>query len=300
MADFYTGDRLVRLSCSIRCGHNVWLERPVSDDTLRQLYELMKWGPTSANTCPARIVFIRTPEGKQKLLPALAPGNVQKMMTAPVTAIIAYDLKFYEKLPQLFPHSPKTRDWFARSPELVEVTARRNSSLQGAYLIIAARAVGLDCGPMSGFDNSKVDEAFFGAGQPCEGCEEEFFPEGHVKSNFLCNLGTAIIQSCSRATRVSSFSEALFHSDVTGDILTIDSPSDGMFLIKETAMATIGRILCAIDLERASERAFDRALNLAIISEAKLHLLHATPANVPFSWRATERLRYLTEPSGTC
>ena len=169
--------------------HNVWFDRPVSDDTLRQLYELMKWGPTSANTCPARIVFIRTPEGKQKLLPALAPGNVQKMMTAPVTAIIAYDLKFYEKLPQLFPHSPQARDRFAESPELVEVTARRNSSLQGAYLIVAARAMGLDCGPMSGFDNSKVDQAFFAAGQPCEGYEEEFFSEGHVKSNFLCNLG---------------------------------------------------------------------------------------------------------------
>jgi 3-hydroxypropanoate dehydrogenase len=169
--------------------HSVWLERPVTDDTLRQLYELAKWGPTSANTSPGRIVFVRTPEGKQRLLPALAPGNVQKVMTAPVTAIIAYDLKFYEKLPQLFPHNPRMGDQFARSPELIEITARRNSTLQGAYLIMAARAVGLDCGPMSGFDNSKVDEEFFGAGQPCEGCEEEFFPEGHVKSNFLCNLG---------------------------------------------------------------------------------------------------------------
>ncbi|MGH9322750.1 MAG: malonic semialdehyde reductase [Vicinamibacteria bacterium] len=169
--------------------HNVWLERPVSDDTLRQLYDLTKWGPTSANTSPARIVFIRTPEGKHRLRPALAPGNVQKVMMAPVTAIIAYDLKFYEKLPQLFPHNPRMRDQFARSPELIEITARRNSSLQGAYLIIAARALGLDCGPLSGFDNSKVDEEFFGAGKPCEGCEEEFFPEGHVKSNFLCNLG---------------------------------------------------------------------------------------------------------------
>jgi 3-hydroxypropanoate dehydrogenase len=169
--------------------HNVWLERPVSDDTLRQLYELAKWGPTSANTSPARIVFIRTPEAKQRLLPALAPGNIQKVMTAPVTAIIAYDLKFYEKLPQLFPHNPRMRDQFARSPELIEITARRNSTLQGAYLMLAARAVGLDCGPLSGFDNSKVDEEFFGAGKPHEGCEEEFFPEGHVKSNFLCNLG---------------------------------------------------------------------------------------------------------------
>jgi 3-hydroxypropanoate dehydrogenase len=110
-------------------------------------------------------------------------------MTAPVTAIIGYDLKFYEKLPQLFPHNPKIREHYARSPELIEITARRNSSLQGAYLIIAARAVGLDCGPLSGFANAKVDAEFFRAGKPCEGCEEEFFPEGHVKSNFLCNLG---------------------------------------------------------------------------------------------------------------
>jgi 3-hydroxypropanoate dehydrogenase len=178
-------DRLFREARS----HNAWLERPVSDDTLRQVYDLMKWGPTSANSSPARIVFIRTLDGKQRLVPALAPGNVQKVMTAPVTAIIAYDLKFYDKLPQLFPHNPRMRDQYARSPELVEVTARRNSSLQGAYLIIAARALGLDCGPLSGFDNAKVDEQFFGAGQPREGCEQEFFPEGHVKSNFLCNLG---------------------------------------------------------------------------------------------------------------
>lgn len=166
-----------------------WRDKPVSDDTLRQLYDLMKFAPTSANTNPARIVFLRTPEARQRLVPALAPGNVQKVMTAPVTAIIAYDLLFYEKLPQLFPHNPAMRDQFAKSPELVEVTARRNSSLQGAYLIMAARSLGLDCGPLSGFDNAKVDEEFFGAGQPCAGCEQEFFPAGHVKSNFLCNLG---------------------------------------------------------------------------------------------------------------
>ncbi len=188
--------------------HNVWLERPVSDDTLRQLYELMKWGPTSANTSPARIVFIRTRDGKQRLLPALAPGNVQKVMTAPVTAIIGYDLKFYEKLPQLLPHNPRMRDQYARSPELIEITARRNSSLQGAYLIIAARAVGLDCGPLSGFDNSKVDEEFFGAGKPCEGCEEEFFHEGHVKSNFLCNLGYGDHSKLFQRSPRLTFSEA--------------------------------------------------------------------------------------------
>jgi len=169
--------------------HTAWLDKPVSDETLRQLYELMKWGPTSANGSPARFVFVRTQEAKERLRPALAPGNVDKTMAAPVTVIIAYDLRFFEKLPKLFPHSPGMRDLFARNPQLVEETARRNSSLQGAYLIIAARALGLDCGPMSGFDNAKVDETFFGAGKECEGCEQEFFPSGHVKSNFLCNLG---------------------------------------------------------------------------------------------------------------
>jgi 3-hydroxypropanoate dehydrogenase len=169
--------------------HNRWLDKPVTDETLRQLYDLMKWGPTSSNSCPARIVFVRTPDGKARLKPALAPANVEKVMTAPVTAIVAYDLQFYGKLPKLFPHNPAMRDRFAAAPELVEVTARRNSSLQGAYLIMAARAVGLDCGPLSGFDNAKVDEAFFGTARACDDCEQEFFPEGHVKSNFLCNLG---------------------------------------------------------------------------------------------------------------
>ena len=125
---------------------------------------------------------------KERLRPALAPGNVEKTMTAPVTVIIAYDLLFYEKLPKLFPHSPGVRDYFAQNPQIVEDTAKRNSSLQGAYLIIAARALGLDCGPMSGFDNAKVDEEFFAAGK-CEDCGQEFFPTSYVKSNFLCNLG---------------------------------------------------------------------------------------------------------------
>ena len=169
--------------------HNAWLDKPVSDETLRQLYDVMKWGPTSANGSPARFVFLRTPEAKERLRPTLAPGNVEKTMAAPVTVIIAYDLLFFEKLPKLFPHAPAMRDLFAQNPQLVEDTAKRNSSLQGAYLIIAARALGLDCGPMSGFDNAKVDEEFFGAGKECEGCEQEFFPSGHVKSNFLCNLG---------------------------------------------------------------------------------------------------------------
>jgi 3-hydroxypropanoate dehydrogenase len=169
--------------------HNQWLDRPVGDDRLRRLYDLMKWGPTSANSCPARMVFLRTPEARARLIPALAPTNVAKVMTAPVTAIVAYDLQFYNKLPKLFPHNPAIRERFASAPDLVEVTARRNSSLQGAYLIIAARAVGLDCGPLSGFDNAKVDQEFFGAGNPSSDCDQEFIPNLHVKSNFLCNLG---------------------------------------------------------------------------------------------------------------
>ena len=169
--------------------HSGWLDKPVSDEMLGKLYDLLKWGPTSANGSPARFVFLRTKEAKERLRPALAPGNVEKTMTAPVTAIIAYDLLFFEKLPKLVPHNAGMRDFFAQNPQLVEETARRNSSLQGAYLIIAARTLGLDCGPMSGFDTAKVDEEFFGAGKECEGCEQEFFPAGHVKSNFLCNIG---------------------------------------------------------------------------------------------------------------
>jgi 3-hydroxypropanoate dehydrogenase len=169
--------------------HNAWLERPVDDGTLRELYDLVKWGPTAANASPARFVFLRSREAKERLRPALAPGNVDKTMTAPVTVIVAYDLLFFEKLPKLFPHNPGMSKLYATNPQLVETTARRNSSLQGAFLILAARGLGLDCGPMSGFDNAKLDEVFFGAGRECEGCDQEFFPEGHVKSNFLVNLG---------------------------------------------------------------------------------------------------------------
>ena len=169
--------------------HSAWIDQSVTDETLRELYDALKWGPTSANASPARFVFLRTAKGKERLRPSLSPGNIEKTMTAPVTVIVAYDLLFYEKLPTLFPHSPGMRDLFAANPALIEVTARRNSSLEGAYLMLAARALGLDCGPMSGFDNAKLDEEFFGAGKECEGCEQEFFPTGHVKSNFLCNLG---------------------------------------------------------------------------------------------------------------
>jgi 3-hydroxypropanoate dehydrogenase len=166
-----------------------WQPRPVTDDTLRNLYELLKWAPTSANSSPARFAFLRTKESKERLRPALAPLNVAKTMAAPVTVIVAYDLKFYEQLPKLFPQNPGMVKLFQGNPEMVEVTAKRNSSLQGAYLIMAARSLGLDCGPMSGFDQAKVDEEFFSTGKPCFGCDQEFFPEGHVRTNFLCNLG---------------------------------------------------------------------------------------------------------------
>jgi 3-hydroxypropanoate dehydrogenase len=169
--------------------HSKWQPKAVSDDTLRDLYELLKWGPTSANSSPARFAFLRSPEAKERLRAALAPLNVAKTMSAPVTEIVAYDLKFYEQLPRLFPQNPGITKLFESNPEMVETTAKRNSSLQGAYLIMAARALGLDCGPMSGFDPAKVDEEFFAAGKPCFGCDQEFFPEGHVKTNFLCNLG---------------------------------------------------------------------------------------------------------------
>ncbi len=154
--------------------HNRWLDKPVDDEMLRALYDLLRWGPTSANCLPARIVFLRSRESKERLRPALSAGNLDKTMAAPVTAIIGYDLRFFDKLPRLFPHTD-ARSWFAGKDEVIHTTAFRNGTLQGAYLIIAARSLGLDCGPMSGFDHHKVDV--------------EFFPGGTVKSNFLCNLG---------------------------------------------------------------------------------------------------------------
>jgi 3-hydroxypropanoate dehydrogenase len=169
--------------------YSYWLPKSVSDETLHSVYELMKWGPTSANGSPARMVFLRTAEAKRRLLPALAPLNVEKTMSAPVTVIVGYDLHFYERLPRLFPHAPRMNDTFLNAPELAETTAFRNGSLQGAYLILAARALGLDCGPMSGFDNAKVDEEFFGAGRGQPASEQEFLPLTHVRSNFLCNIG---------------------------------------------------------------------------------------------------------------
>jgi 3-hydroxypropanoate dehydrogenase len=169
--------------------YNAWVNKPVGDETLRQLYELMKWGPTSANLAPARIVFVRSREAKERLRPALAAGNVDKTMAAPVTAIIAYDERFYDLAGRLFPQYPQIREVFTSSPEVAESTAFRNGSLQGAYFILAARALGLDCGPMSGFDNAKVDAEFFPAPAALERSATEVMPAGRIKSNFLCNLG---------------------------------------------------------------------------------------------------------------
>ena len=126
--------------------HNVWLDQTVGDDVLSELYDLMKWGPTSANSSPARILFLRTPEAKQRLRPALSPTNVDKTMQAPVTAILGYDLQFFEELPKLFPNNPAARGWFANAPQFAETSAFRNASLQGGYFILAARSLGLDCG----------------------------------------------------------------------------------------------------------------------------------------------------------
>jgi 3-hydroxypropanoate dehydrogenase len=155
---------------------NGWLPTPVTDDQLREVYDIMKMGPTSANTCPARLVFLRTPEAKARLLPALTPGNVDKTRAAPVTAIIGYDTRFFEWMPKkLFTHRPDMAENYAKNSALAEITAFRNGTLQGAYFMLAVRAVGLDVGGMSGFDNAKVDA--------------EFFPDGRVKSNFLCNVG---------------------------------------------------------------------------------------------------------------
>lgn len=154
--------------------YTAWLPKPVSDEQLHAIYDLFKWGPTSANTCPVRIVFLKSDEAKARLLPALAPNNVEKSRTAPVVAVVAYDLEFYEKLPELYP-AVDARAWFVGKPDFIEASAFRNSSLQGGYFILAARAQGLDCGPMSGFDADKVNV--------------EFFPDGKWKVNFVCNLG---------------------------------------------------------------------------------------------------------------
>ena len=154
--------------------HNGFTAEPVSDAQLRRIYDLMKWGPTSANSSPARIVFVRSPAAKAKLLACVSPGNVAKTTSAPVTAILGIDYAFFDKLPFLFPHTD-ARSWFVGKQAHAETTAFRNATLQGGYFIVAARAVGLDCGPMSGFDHARIDAAFW-AGTT-------------VRTNFLCNLG---------------------------------------------------------------------------------------------------------------
>jgi 3-hydroxypropanoate dehydrogenase len=154
--------------------HNGWLDRPVPDALLQKAVELAKWGPTSANSSPARIVFVRSAQAKARLAPALSKGNLEKTLAAPATAIIAHDLKFYEHLPRLYP-ATDAKSWFVGNEALIEATAFRNGTLQGAYFILALRALGLDVGPMSGFDNARVDA--------------EFFPGTAIKSNFLVNIG---------------------------------------------------------------------------------------------------------------
>ncbi|HND33207.1 MAG TPA: malonic semialdehyde reductase [Myxococcota bacterium] len=154
--------------------HSAWQDRPVDDNLLHRAWDLARMAPTSANCQPIRVVFVKSAEAKERLRPALAPGNLEKTMKAPVTAILAHDLAFYEELPRLFPHAD-ARSWFAGNPELAQTTAFRNGSLQAAYLLLALRAVGLDCGPMSGFNNAVVDATFF--------------PNSSLRSNFLMNIG---------------------------------------------------------------------------------------------------------------
>ncbi len=153
---------------------NGWLDTPVSDEQIQQIYELMKFGPTAANNCPARITFIKSDKAKEKLKAHLDEGNVEKSMSAPVVAIISYDTEFYEKLPFLFPHTD-AKSWYEGKPEKIKSAAQMNATLQGAYFLMAARSVGLDCGPMGGFNNEALDQAFF--------------PDGKTKSIFLCGIG---------------------------------------------------------------------------------------------------------------
>ena len=155
--------------------HNDWLDKDISNDILMEIYDLMKWGPTSANCSPTRIIFVKSKASKDRLLPFVIESNLEKTKSAPVTAIIGYDINFHDHLPKLFPHNPDAQNWFNHSIDIAEETAFRNGAMQGAYFIIAARALGLDCGPMSGFDK--------------EGVDNEFFRDTNIKSNFLCNLG---------------------------------------------------------------------------------------------------------------
>lgn len=174
MGEEIAADALDQIFLSART-HNAWLDKPVEEEKLRRLVEIMAIGPTSANCLPARILFVHSAEAKKRLEPLLMEGNREKTMQAPVCAIIGYDLEFYENLAKTFPHNPGARSWFDKDAETAEENAFRNGSLQGAYFIIAARALGLDTGPMSGFDK--------------DGVNREFFPDGRIKANFLCNVG---------------------------------------------------------------------------------------------------------------
>ena len=174
MADRLGEDALKQLFTDART-HNAWQQKDVPDSVLREMVELMKMGPTSANCLPARLVFLKTEAAKKRIAPFLSEQNRAKSMSAPVCAIIGYDTQFYEHLPRLFPHNQTARTWFEGKPEVIQATVMRNGSLQGAYLMLAARALGLDCGAMSGFDNAGVDK--------------EFFPDGRIRSNFVCNFG---------------------------------------------------------------------------------------------------------------
>ncbi len=175
MADMSLNDHALDILFRTARTHRAWKNEPISDDTLKDLYSLLKWGPTSANCCPARFVFVKSKEAKERLKPHLDSGNVEKSMTAPVTVIIAHDMKFYEQMPKLMPHMKDGKSMFTKSQEAISENAFRNGTLQGGYLIMAARALGLDCGPMSGFNP--------------KGVKEEFFKGKDWEPNFLCNLG---------------------------------------------------------------------------------------------------------------
>ncbi len=192
MTDSINQSALAQLFSEART-HNFWLDKPVSDALLQEVYEQCKWAPTSANSSPARFVFVKSQEAKHKLKPAISEGNLEKTMLAPVTVIVATDFSFYEKLPQLFPHAD-AKSWFVGKQTLIDTTANRNATLQGAYFILAARALGLDCGPMSGFDNALVDESFFA--------------NTSIKSNFLINLGYGDTEKLFPRSPRLSFDEA--------------------------------------------------------------------------------------------
>lgn len=193
MSDKMINDQALDLIFREARTYNAWQNRPVSRPLMQAVYDLMKWGPTSANSSPARFVFVTSEESKKRLAPHLSEGNRAKTMTAPCCVIIGYDMAFYEKLPQLFPHTD-ARSWFAGKEAFAERTAFRNGSLQGAYFIIAARALGLDCGPMSGFDNAGVDA--------------EFFKGTTIKSNFICSIGYGSSENLFPRSPRLSFDEA--------------------------------------------------------------------------------------------